>query len=72
MFRSAAFVVVCIAVAGCVEDVKSPILFSKFAVCALCHERSLRHTERERQIRYASQGVFMSGKGGGEGGGAGD
>ena len=40
MFLSAAFVVVCIAVAGCVEDVKSPILFSKF-VCALCHGRSL-------------------------------
>ena len=35
MFLSAAFVVVCIAVAGCIEDVKSPILFSKF-VCALC------------------------------------
>ena len=50
MFRSAAFIVVCIAVAGCVEDVKSPILFSKF-VCALCHGRSLRHTESLGEIK---------------------
>ena len=50
MFRSAAFVVVCIAVAtaGCVEDVKSPILFSKFVcVCHGHHEYILIEREGE-------------------------